>query len=957
MSAPAPAAAATASQASSPPSSFEAREHISLDAGWRFAFGHPRDPAKDFGHATGYFSYLAKAGYADGPASSDFDDRGWRELDLPHDWAVELPFDKRGGHSHGYRALGRDFPDTSLGWYRRKVFIPNSDLGRRISLEFEGVFRDSQVFVNGFYMGREASGYAGFRYDLSDVLNYGADNLIAVRVDATLEEGWFYEGAGIYRHVYLNKTSPLHVAPDGIFVSSTLSENAAEISARASVENESSEAKELTLELTVLDPDRRVLASQTLSPRRVSPGESALLDATLALQKPRLWSLETPVLHRLVTTLRSGGAVVDRVETPFGVRSVVFDPNHGFFLNGRHVVLKGSNNHQDHAGVGTALPDALQDFRIRTLKAMGSNAYRSSHNPPTPALLDACDRLGMLVIDETRLMGTGPSQLGELERMIKRDRNHPSVVLWSLGNEEWAIEGNIKGARIASTMQAAAHRLDPTRRTTVALSGGWGQGTSTVLDVMGYNYIKHGSTDAQHAQFPSQPGVGTEETTTQSTRGVYVTDAARAHSAPVTDGTSGGNAEVGWRYYAARPYLAGVFYWTGFDYRGESNPYGFPAVSSQFGILDTCGFPKDGYYYLKAWWQNEPVLHVFPHWSWPGREGKPIEVVAFSNADEVELWLNGTSLGRKAIEKNGRATWQVQYQPGDLLARSYVRGQEAQSQRLQTTSLVSSLRLEVDRSELVASGTDVAVVRVSAADAEGREVPTADANVTFRLSGPGRILGVGNGDPSSHEADRYFSMPRIVDIEGFREHTVADSGEPAELGLRVDDSRWPAAFAAPKDKGKDSPPGSGRKIFRAHFKSPEWPASGRVRLLLRHFGPEQTVYLNGKALASFVAREAAPLPELELSKEQLLQGQNVLAVVASAYRDKNARERAEHAPPARLRIDTPAAPYQRALFNGLAQVIVQGGAEPGELTLVANSPGLAEATLRVSVKPRGAGSP
>jgi beta-galactosidase len=263
----------------------------------------------------------------------------------------------------------------------------------------------------------------------------------------------------------------------------------------------------------------------------------------------------------------------------------------------------------------------------------------------------------------------------------------------------------------------------------------------------------------------------------------------------------------------------------------------------------------------------------------------------------------------------------------------------------------------VDRSELLADGSDVAVARVSALDVEGREVPTADAKVTFRVSGPGRVLGVGNGDPSSHEPDRYFSTPRVVEIEGFREHPVAGVGELPELASRFDDSRWPAAFAATKDKAKDQEPSNGKRVCRARFKSPEWPASGRVRLLLRHFGPEQTVYLNGKALASFVAREAAPLPELELSKEQLLQGQNVLAVVASAYRDKNARERAEHAPPARLRIDTPAAPYQRALFNGLAQVIVQGGAEPGELTLVANSPGLAEATLRVSVKPRGAGSP
>jgi beta-galactosidase len=913
-SSPPSSASASASRTAIMTTPTSTRERISLDAGWRFAFGHPHDSAKDFGHATGYFSYLAKAGYADGPAAGDFDDRAWRELDLPHDWAVELPFDERAGHSHGYKALGRDFPDTSVGWYRRKFFVPASDLGRRISLELEGVFRNSQVFVNGFYLGTQASGYNGFQYDLTDVLDYGGENSIAVRVDATLEEGWFYEGAGIYRHVFLHKTQPLHVAPDGIFVSSTLTGSAAELSARATLQNHGTQLARFDLDFTVLDPEGRALASRALTDQRLAVGDSAELASTLTVSAPRLWSLETPVLQRLVTTVRSGGTVVDRVETPFGIRSLRFDPEQGFFLNGKHVLLKGTNNHQDHAGVGTALPDALQDFRIRALKAMGSNAYRSSHHPPSPALLDACDRLGMLVIDETRSMGSSAEQLGDLERMIKRDRNHPSVVLWSLGNEEWAIEGNVKGARIAATMQAAAQRLDPTRRTTVAISGGWGKGISTVVDVMGYNYIQHGSTDAQHAQFPQQPGLGTEETTTQSTRGVYVTDAARGHSAPTQNGTSGGNAEVGWKYYAARPYLAGLFYWTGFDYRGESNPFVFPAVSSQFGILDTCGFPKDGFYYLKAWWGNEPVLHVFPHWSWPGREGKPIDVWVFSNAEEVELWLNGASLGRKPVEKNGHVEWSVDYQPGELLARSYAQGREVQSQSVQTTSAPRSLRLDVDRPQLAADGVDVAVLRVSTLDAAGRLVPTASPNVTFQLSGPGRILGVGNGDPSSHEPDRYFASPRVVELD------VEEAGAA-----------------------------DGRRVFRAHFTRPHLPDEARVRLLLRQFGAEQTVALNGKVLASFNAQGAPALPELELTRAQLL-GQNELVVSASAPADERARERAERVRPARLRIDAPALPYQRALFNGLAQVIVQSGSEPGRMLVRATSPGLADATLEIDVK-------
>ena len=335
-------------------------------------------------------------------------------------------------------------------------------------------------------------------------------------------------------------------------------------------------------------------------------------------------------MYKLVTTINSAGTEVDRYETPFGIRTIRFDPNEGFFLNGKHVKLLGTNNHQDHAGVGAALPDALQEFRIARLKEMGSNAYRCSHNPPTPELLDACDRLGMVVLDENRLMGTNAEHLELLKQLILRDRNHPSVIAWSLGNEEWAIEGNIKGARIASTMQAFAKRLDPTRGTTVAISGGWGGGISTVLDVMGYNYITGGgkNTDQQHAKFPNQSGMGTEETTTRQTRGIYFDDRPKAHMAPVLEqtganqGMSSGNMEKEWQYYAQRPYLAGLFYWTGFDYRGEPNPFGYPAISSQFGILDTCGFPKDSFYYLKSWWTDKPVLHIYPHWNWPGREGQ-----------------------------------------------------------------------------------------------------------------------------------------------------------------------------------------------------------------------------------------------------------------------------------------------------------------------------------------------
>jgi beta-galactosidase len=546
------------------------------------------------------------------------------------------------------------------------------------------------------------------------------------------------------------------------------------------------------LEQTILGPDGSSAAAKTLSGLKLAPGESTEFSVTVPVSKPRLWSIETPVLHTLLTVVRDAtGAVVDRYETPFGIRTLRFDPNQGFFLNGQHVLLKGTNNHQDHAGVGVAVPDALWDFRIRRLKEFGSNAYRCSHHPPAPELLEACDRLGMLVIDENRLMGANSEQLGTLEAMIRRDRNHPSVILWSVGNEEWKIEGNPLGARLTATMQALARRLDPTRRSTVAISGGWGAGSSTTTDVMGYNYFTHGSTDEQHAKFPQQPGVGTEETTDQGTRGVYFDDKERAHQVPPVKGDSGGNVEIGWQHFAARPYLAGLFYWTGFDYRGESNPFGFPAVSSQYGIMDTCGFPKDQYYFLKSWWTDQPVLHLFPHWNWPDKAGEQIKVGCYSNYDAVELVLNGVSLGKKVMPRNGHLEWQITYQPGTLEARGYRNDQVAETTRLETTGAPAKLVLKPDRSAIKADGADVVVIDVSSVDAQGRHVPTSANPVKFSVTG-GRIIGVGNGDPSCHESDK--GSERSL-FNGYAQVIVQATREAGEIRVTAQTDGLPRAEA------------------------------------------------------------------------------------------------------------------------------------------------------------------
>ena len=918
------------------------REKLLFDGDWRFAFGHPFDPAKDFNFGTGYFSYVAKAGYGDGPAAPGFDDRAWRRLDLPHDWAVEQEFSPKGNASHGYRAVGRTSPETSVGWYRKTFSVPSSDLGRRISIEFEGVYRDSMVWVNGFFLGRQPSGYSGFSYDMTDYLNYGGKNEVVVRADATLEEGWFYEGAGIYRHAWLLKTAPLHVPTYGTFVSTEVTGNSAEVTARTTVSNEGPSAQAFDVEQSIEGPGGRRLAEASLRNLTLEAGTSGEFPCVLKVEHPALWSLETPVLHRLVTTIRSKGAVVDRYSTPFGIRTVVFDPNKGFFLNGTRVEIKGTNNHQDFAGVGIAVPDAVQDYRVTQLKGMGSNAVRCSHNPPSPGFLDACDRLGMLVLDENRLMGSNPAELDGLERMIRRDRNHPSVVIWSLGNEEWAIEGNIKGARIASTMQAFAKRLDPTRRTTVAISGGWG-GISSVIDVVGYNYFHQTPPDKQHAEYPLQPGVGTEETSTQGTRGVYTTDRKTAHLAPLQHGDSGGNCEEGWKFYAARPFLSGLFFWTGFYYRGEPTPFEWPAISSQFGLLDTCGFPKDSYYYLKSWWTDQPVLHLFPHWNWPGREGQAVEVGCYGNCDSVELKLNGRSLGKKDMPRNGHLEWTVSYEPGTLEAVGYRAGAPAEVSRVETTGAPASVRLVPNKTHLSNDGADAAVVRVEVLDDHGRIVPTADNLVTFEVKGPGRLIGVGNGDPSSHENDRFVERVATVTVGDWRGR-IAPAGTPAA----ADPGQLPPLTSL--GNWKAPMPHAGELYdLTATFSLADLPETSRYHLYIPSLGTRTTLWVNGHEVAKD-ADTAAEGPVVGLARSDLVVGVNRIQLLTTPFADgKN------HIPDrtrlGAVQVQEPSLPWQRRAFNGYAEAIVQSTGEAGEITLYARSDGLASKPVSLEALP------
>jgi beta-galactosidase len=931
------------------------RERLLMDFGWHFAYGNATNPAKDFDPANNGFTYLAKAGDGGGAAAADFDDRGWRTLNLPHDWAVELPFDGRGSESHGYKAIGRNFPENSVGWYRKSFSIPAADLGRHITVEFDGAFRDSMVWVNGFYVGRQASGYTSFSYDLTDYLNYGGENVIAVRVDASLEEGWFYEGAGIYRHVWLSKTAPLHVAHWGTFVTTEVKPGAAGVTARVTVKNEAPAGAAFDIEQSVLNAEGKNIASGELKQLSLGAGESGEFSALLTVPSPALWSLETPYLYKLVTEIRKEGAVVDRYETPFGIRTIRFDANEGFFLNGKRVELKGTCDHQDHAGVGVAVPDELNAFRVAQLKKMGSNAIRTSHNPPTPELLDACDQMGMLVMDENRRTGTSPEVLGELESLIRRDRDHPSVVIWSIGNEEWTIEGNEKGTRITQTMQTLARSLDPTRRFTVAISGGWGQGSSVSIDVMGFNYYTHGNNDSYHAQFPAKPSVATEDASTFSTRGVYVPDEEHQHKTAydVNKPDWGILAEESWTHYATRTYVAGLFQWTGFDYRGEPTPYHWPAISSQFGILDVCGFPKDNFYYYQAWWSDQPVLHLLPHWNWPGKDGQDIDVWVQSNCGEVELFLNGQSQGRKTMKPNSHLEWKVKYAPGTLLARGYKDGKEILTDKVETTGEPAAVQLTPHQTAIRADGEDVAVITVQANDEQGRMVPTATNEIAFTITGPGRIIGVGNGDPSSHEADKLVGSVSSLRITNWR--LKAGVTNDADVAFEVDDSAWPAAFGGRGNggggRGNNAP--AQPAVYRGSFDLPQTSSGSIVTLAWRSLEQEESIYLNGTPIAQKIARTGASR-EFALPADLLHPGRNVIAVMTTPA--PNARGNRGDAPanngaPGLIKITTPPAGWKRSLFSGLAQIIVQSTGQPGEIVLTAKTTGVSDGILKIAANP------
>lgn len=746
-----------------------------FNEGWRFHLEAPRDGLTEYG--------FQKNQTAGGFAAKEFDASTWRTVTLPHDWGVELPFDRRTDHSHGHRPVspfrcrgGGEKAACPIGWYRKEFLVGKEKKGKRFFLSFDGIYRDAVVWINGAYMDRHLSGYTGFTVELTDQVLFGEKNVIAVRVDASQFEGWWYEGAGIYRNVWLYETKDVHIPLGETFISSSI-DGAVHVQTRVENQGEADAAVRLCWSVTA--PGGGICASGC---REIGlpGGEGRKLQWELKVEKPLLWDVDSPNLYRLDLAVSENGEEADRETTFFGIREIVFDPEKGCFLNGNPIELNGMCVHQDFAGVGVALPDELHAYKIEKLKEMGVNAYRTSHHPPAPEILDACDRLGMLVMDEQRLLSSGPEGLRQLEALVRRDRNHPSVVLWSIGNEEMEVQDSDCGARIASSMKKRIKKLDPTRLVTYGGNNGdQHEGINAIVDVRGFNYIRFSENlESYHAKYPSQPVVGSEEASVVMTRGIYQTDEQRGYVSAYDENTMiwGSTAKGWWQFYHERPYLCGAFAWTGFDYRGEPSPFAEYDNSSNFGIIDLCGYPKDVFYYYQSWWTRKPVLHLFPHWN--HREGERVRVVVYTNCDETELFLNGKSLGTHPVPPNGSAEFSVEFQPGVLTAVGYGDGKECLRLSRATAGEPFKIQLTRESSRVLENGK-IVLVTAQLLDEKGNPVCHREEELSFRLEG-GKFRGVGNGDPAGTQKEQYFDQEINSAIPQW-EVMENDRWEPADV--------------------------------------------------------------------------------------------------------------------------------------------------------------------------------
>ena len=708
-----------------------------------------------------------------GAEKVNFDDSGWRSLNLPHDWGIEGPFSKENptGRGEGYLPAG-------MGWYRKHFKLPETYRGKVMAIEFDGVYMNSDVWLNGKHLGLHPYGYTSFFYDLNPYLKFGNEqNVLAVRVDNSKQPNCrWYSGSGIYRHVRLVVTDKIHVAHWGTFVSTPkVSKKSAVIQIRTKVKNENSERKKCIVISQIANSRGDIIKTTKSSHSIDGKGEYEFKQKT-KVKHPNLWSPDNPYLYKLHTIVKVEKKVVDNYETPFGIRRFHFDANKGFFLNGKNIKIKGTCNHHDLGPLGAAINDRAIERQVQILKSMGSNAIRTSHNPPAPELLNACDKYGLLVMDEAFDEWQVPKRkygyhiyfkdwnLKDLKSMILRDRNHPSIILWSVGNEI-REEGTLEGAKILKKFVQLVHSLDDTRPVTEAcnkMPKANNYGFADLLDVVGYNY-RQKMYDIDHKKYPKREMFASEDASALETRGIYYMPAdSLIYRTPDKYCSSydnswvpwGESAEDSWRQVVKRPFMAGEFIWTGFDYIGEPTPYPWPAKSSYFGVIDLCGFPKDAYYFYQSQWTKKPMLHILPHWNWPGREGQKIPVWAYTNCDSVELFLNGKSLGTKDFSApyQFHLSWDVPYAPGELRAIGKKAGKVVCKQVIHTSGLPARIVMTADRDTIRADGRDLSYITVKIVDKNGYFVPTASNLVTFQVKGEGRIVGVGNGDELSQES-------------------------------------------------------------------------------------------------------------------------------------------------------------------------------------------------------------
>ncbi|MBW4889011.1 DUF4982 domain-containing protein [Mucilaginibacter sp. HMF5004] len=742
------------------------------------AIAQSHQPSENFNH--GWKFILGDDSLA---RYAKYDDSKWRQLTLPHDWSIEGTFDEKATSTTNEGAL-----PTGIGWYRKIFTLPAASEGKNTYIDFDGVYKNSEVWINGHYLGKRPNGYISFRYDLTPYANFGKANVIAVKVDNSEQpNSRWYSGSGIYRNVWLVLAKPHHhVEQWGIQVTTPkITNDMAVVEVKTAIDTDSFE-KRLYLKTTIIDGKGNRVASDISSLPDVGYSVGCTIVSQLKVSKPQLWSVDKPNLYKAISQIVENGKIINTYTTTFGIRSFNFDAAKGFFLNGKPLKIQGVCEHHDLGALGAAVNTAAIAHKLRILKEMGCNAIRTSHNPPAPEFLDLCDKMGFLVMDEAFDMWAKKKNKFDyyrdwkawhkidLEDQIKRDRNHPSVFMWSIGNEI-REQFDTSGIRIAKELVAIVKSLDKTRPVTSALSENKPEKNniyqSHALDVVGLNYHEEAYADFPK-NYPGEKFIAAETMSALATRGHYdpVSDTTikwpHNSKSKFTDGNAdltvsaydnvaaywGSTHETTWKIIKKHPYLSGMFVWTGFDYLGEPTPYPWPARSSYFGIIDLAGFPKDVYYMYQSEWTNKPVLHILPHWNW--QAGKTVDVWAYySQADEVELFLNGRSLGVKRKQgDNLHVAWKVKYEPGILKAVSRLNGKTILTTEVKTAGAAAQIQLVADRGQLKADGQDVAYITVRVLDARGNIVPDADNLINFEVSDAGTFAAADNGLQTSLES-------------------------------------------------------------------------------------------------------------------------------------------------------------------------------------------------------------